>query len=72
MQNSDAGATTLMEMGLSLDHVGPANWKKEKHTSKEQAVVYFPEGDGSAVDEDSEGQAGMENTRKNHYVMNTM
>ncbi|KAJ4430301.1 hypothetical protein ANN_22514 [Periplaneta americana] len=42
-------------------------WNPRIGKRAENVQGCFPERDGSAVDEDSEGQAGMENAGKNHH-----
>ncbi|KAJ4428531.1 hypothetical protein ANN_24575 [Periplaneta americana] len=56
----------LQQVDVCLDHVGPTHWEKKQKTSKEKVVGRVPERDWSAVDENSEGQAGMEKTGRNY------
>ncbi|KAJ4431278.1 hypothetical protein ANN_19875 [Periplaneta americana] len=58
-------------MDVCLDHVGPTRWEKKQETSKEKVVGRFPERVWSAVDENSEGQAGMDKTGRNyeHFII---
>ncbi|KAJ4438630.1 hypothetical protein ANN_14577, partial [Periplaneta americana] len=59
----------LQQVDLCLDHVGPTHWEKKQETSKEKVIGRVQERDWIAVDENSEGQAGMERTGRNyeHY-----
>ncbi|KAJ4449140.1 hypothetical protein ANN_00535 [Periplaneta americana] len=49
---------TIVQRNVCLDHVGPTHWEKKHKMFNEKVVGRFPERDWSAVDENSEGQAG--------------